>query len=376
MKLLAIHNANDTPDKQNAVDLWRIWRPLREIAKRSDWEITEREHLIHEDDALVAPEAFTKEELEKAEAELKQYDVIYTSYSSILNPALFTLCKIMKDRHNVKLVIDVDDNVFAIEEENIGWWMKVTHQQTFFLQQIVRHADYLTTTTDRLKKELAKRNENAKIYVVPNFISEDYKAGPPVNGTKVKIGYFGGASHYSDLHETGFLPALEKLMHENKNVIAETCGIYAEDYLPKARYTYNEGARGHKWLTDIIPKLNYDICVAPLRPSSFTECKSVIKWMESAMIHAPLIASNVTPYKQVIRSGFDGVLVANDSGEWYKALKDLVDNEQKRRDIAKAAEGRVRDKYLIENNYNVLENALKEIYEDNQTKPQSIILQA
>lgn len=376
MKLLVIHSAELENDKVSAVDLWRISRPIAELKKHVDWEITERAGLINEFDQYKAPEEFTDEELEKAAEELSQYDVVYGVYSKFMNPAIFSLMMVLKDRHGVKLAIDVDDNVFAINEDNLGWWMKMTHHQTFMLQQAIRSADYLITSSEILRKELAERNPNALIQVVPNYISADYKAGPPVNGTKVKIGYFGGASHFSDLHESGFLPALAKLMHENKNIIAESCGIPSEEYLPKARYTYNEGAKGHDWVNKIIPSLNYDIAVAPLLANDFNKCKTAIKWMEAAKIHAPLVASNVSPYKEVIRNKFDGLLVANDSTQWYDALKLLVDDEVKRKELAEAAEKRVNEKHMIENNWEPLKKALEKIHANNITSKQSIILQA
>ncbi len=376
MKILVIHSADNKDERTvSQVDIWRIWRPVRELRNHVDWDITERQSIIKNIGKYKTSADFTEEEMNASYEELKQYDIIYGSYTSFMNPMVFSLCMVLQQKEGVKLVLDVDDNVFHINEDNVGWWLKMSHEQTFQLQQIVKNVSYIITTNPILAGVMHERNPNAKIGIVPNYISKDYEASVPQN-KRLRIGYFGGASHYKDLHETGVLEAIEKLMHEYRNIEFETAGIYSEKYLPKARYTYNPGKRGHAWHTEVFPKLQYDICLAPLKENQFNVCKTAIKWQEAAMMHAPTVASNIPPYRGTIRHNKDGLLVANDQGEWYAAIKQLIDDEALRKELANNAETRVRKDMLIENNWTDLKQALEIIHEDNFTGKKSIILQA
>jgi glycosyltransferase involved in cell wall biosynthesis len=361
VKILVIHSAYNEQKTQSQVDIWRIWRPIREIKKHTDWEIVEQPSIIKDIKKYTKKTEFTEEEMAKNVEHLKKFDMIYASYTSFLDPILFTFAMVVQQKHGVKLVMDFDDNMFHINEDNIGWWLKMTHEKTFQLQQIVRNVEYITTSSPKLMKVIQERNPNAKIKLVPNFISEDYKAEPPDNKDILRIGYFGGASHYGDLHWTGVTEALQKLMHEYKNIHFESAGIPTEYYLPTKRKHYNPGSRGHAWYQKIFPMLQYDISIAPLLDNPFNNCKTAIKWQEATMMHSPLIASNVSPYKEQIRNKVDGLLVANDPSEWYKALKKLVDDVQYRKELVKNAQERVAKDYMIENKWTVLRDALTEL---------------
>lgn len=373
MKILALHSAFNDQKSQSQVDIWRIWRPMREIEKNTDWQVNHQPSIIRDIAKYTKKTEFTEEEMNKNAEHLKQYDMIYASYSTFLDPVMFTFAMVICKKYGIKLVLDVDDNVFGINEDNIGWWLKMDHEKTFYLQQMIKHAELMTVSTPILEKEIKKRNPNARTIVVPNFISHDYKADKPDNGKIIRIGYFGGASHYGDLHWTGVTEALQKLMHEYKNIHFESAGIPTEYYLPTMRKHYNPGARGHEWVEKIFPNLKYDISVAPLMDNEFNRCKTAIKWQEATMMHSPLIASNVSPYKEQIRNKFDGLLVANDSSEWYKALKTLVDDVEYRNTLVENAKHRIG---FIEDKWTVLKEALEVLHADHSAGKSSLILQA
>jgi hypothetical protein len=358
MKLLAIHTGNS--ENAHMVDEWRIARPLRFTAPHVDWEITERETLIQNIHELTSPETFTDAELEKAVEDVGQYDVVWGSYTSFLNPMTFALTQFITDKHGTKFVLDVDDNVFAINPDNIGWWFKMSHDKTYDLQTIIRNAQYLTTTNEVLKAELAKRS-SATITVIPNYITKAYEQHKPDNGDKLVIGYFGGASHFNDLHQTGMTEAVERIMHRYKHVYFTTCGIPVEDYLPRGRYKYIGGKKGHAWLNEVFPSLQYDISLGPLTDSIFNLSKSDIKWQESAMMGAAFVGSDLGPngpYNRTVSQNVDGILVKNTAEDWYKALERLVTKPTVRARLVANARRRVKRYMLIEHNWVNIKEAL------------------
>lgn len=344
MKLLAVHSVLPESKRATGVDIWRIWSPLQELKKNTDWEIDEQPTLIKDIAEYKNEREFSEAEMEKAATHLGQYDVIWTAYFS--NPTFYALLRVVQARYGTKFVLDVDDDLFSIKLDN-PIWLKLTDENVYHMQCMIRDADFLTTTTEELASVLRERRKQPKesVFVIPNAIRDDYKEYDPDNGDKIKIGYFGGSSHINDVHATNLLPALERIMHENKNVIVETCGMPIEAYLPKARYSYNEGGEGLDWATKVFPKLNYDIALGPLEVCPFADGKSNIKWQESTRMGAAFVASNTGPYKS-LKNGVNAYLVENTEEDWYKAIKKLVDSPKQRRIIVENARNDLRTQTL------------------------------
>lgn len=304
------------------VDRWRIYNPIKELKKHVDWEIDEQPTLIKDIEKYKSKEEFTPEELERAAKHLGQYDIIWSTYFT--NPTFYALLKVVNAKYGTKFILDIDDDMFAIKEDN-PIWLKLTDENIYHMQCMIRDADFVSTTTERLAHVVRERREAPPetVLVIPNYISDEYKHEPFDNNGQIMIGYFGGSSHYNDVHESGVIEAIEKIMHEHKNVRFTTVGMVVDKYVPKARYTYNKGAQGEKWLTEVFPTLDFDISIAPIDNSRFSQCKSNIKWQESTRMGAAFVASNVGPY-QDLYNGVQAMLVDNTMESWYKALKKLV----------------------------------------------------
>lgn len=361
MKILIVHSGNNPDTAIHQVDLWRVSHPLKELRKHVDWQIDERPTIMLHAEKYKTAKDFTEEELQKTVDNLATYDVVIGSYTVYMHGMVFALCKLVEDKYKTKFVLDMDDNLFAINRDNIGWWTKMSHEKTHELQTIVLKSKYIITTNHHLAGELKKRDVK-NVEIVPNFISQGYKQYHPNNGDKVKIGYFGGSSHFYDVHNTGFTDALERIMHKYKNVIAESAGMPIENYLPKSRYTYEAGARGYKWETEIFPALQFDISVGPLVDNVFNLSKSDIKWQETARMGAAFVGSNVRPYAETVRNGVDGLIVENTEEAWYEALEKLVLDADYRKKIAKNAEERVNKDFALETHWQPLKEAIERIY--------------
>jgi glycosyltransferase involved in cell wall biosynthesis len=339
MKLLAVHGIgwNKNKQKEKATDLWRIKRPIDELKKHVDWQIDEQPTLIPEMDKYKAFEDFTPDELEKAAVKLGEYDIIWAGYFS--NPSFYSLLRAVHARYGTKFVMDVDDDLFSIKIDN-PVWLKLTDENVYFMQCMVRDVDYLTVTTEELATTMRSKRPDKKpesVIVIPNYIPDTYKHDPIDNGDDIVIGYMGGSSHIFDIDQSGMVDAVEKIMHENKNVKFVACGMPIEKYLPKARYTYLEGAPSTDFVDKVFPELNFDISVAPLEECLFANGKSNIKWQESTRMGAAFVATNTGPYK-TLNSGFNCLLVKNTPEDWYRALKRLVDNPKLRKGLVEQAQ--------------------------------------
>jgi hypothetical protein len=359
MKLLVIHTAeHPDQDKRSAVDRWRLQTPVRELRKHCpDWQIDERPSVIPEIQKYKDKREFTETELNQAFEDLCSYDVIWSSYQS--NPTIFSLLQVVQDR-GTGYIMDVDDNMFAINEDN-PVWLALNDKNVLHMQLMIRSNRWLSTTTEELASVFRERrpdHESESVFVNPNFINDDYQHPKFDNDPIIRIGFFGGSSHYGDLHNTGVLPAIERLMHEYKNVHFVSTGMPIDHYLPKSRFTLNDAKKGDAWLKSIYPNLNYDISIAPLEDNLFNKGKSNIKWQESTRMGSLFVASDVGPYAGLPTG--TAMLTKNSPEAWYKTLKQAIDNTSERQQTIQRATQALQD-YRLETHWQTHKNMIETV---------------
>lgn len=350
MKILAVGSGCLTdPNKQSQVDIWRITRPLTELAKHVDWTIDHSPTYIPGFDKYKDLKEFTAEEMEKAFEHISQYDIVFSSYHP--DPTAYTMLKVARDRAGTQFIMDCDDDMFAINPDN-PFWMKITDEQVYWMQRMIADNDWITTPSHVLARQFRKWRDatDNTVTVIPNYISDDYQHPKFDHGDELVIGYFGGASHYADLHESGVLPAIEKLMHENKKLRFKSVGMVVDKYIPRGRFTFDGGQRGTKWLTEVYPNLNIDIAIGPLLPNLFNEGKSNIKYQEATRAGAVFIASNIGPYA-TLKNGVNAVLVENTQEAWYDALKAVVGSTGYRKGLLERAQTDLKNNWRLEDHW-------------------------
>lgn len=362
MKILLLHSIQDNTRTMSAVDLWRIYRPWKELKKHVDWQIDEAPTAIKELEKYKDKKDFTPAELEKSAKWLGQYDIIHASYFT--NAAQFALLMTVQKMYGTKFILDVDDDMFSINPDN-PFWLKCTHEDVFNMQQMIRHVDWITTTTERLAHELRQRRQQKAntVMVVPNYLPDVYKERKSDNGDKVVIGYFGGASHYRDLNETGAIEGVERVMHKHKNVLFKSVGMPVDKYLPRGRYEFIEGQRGTDWAEKLYPTLKFDISIAPLEDTVFARGKSNIKWLESTRMGAAFVGSNIGPY-QKLRHGECAVLIRNDTESWEYALDELVTDVAKRKALVKNSKDQLKKEWRLEDHWQVLKDVIERVHNE------------
>lgn len=353
MKILAVHSAilPDAP-KQSQVDHWRIYRPMQELAKHTGWEIEHSPTFIPKFDKYKDKSEFTEEEFQQAYMNLAEYDIIFSSYHA--DASAFTLLQVLARRAGVQYVMDVDDDVFGINPDN-PFWLKMTDDKVYHMQRMIAHNPWIITPSEHLAERFRDRRPGLpkdSVTVIPNYIADVYQAPPFDNGDELVIGYMGGASHYADLHDSGCLEAIQKLMHENKHIRFKIVGMIVDTYLPRGRVTREDGMRGTDFFDKVFPTLAMDISIAPLLPNIFNNGKSNIKWQEMTRAGAVTVASDFGPYKG-LKDGVNALLVKQNTPEgWYKALKMLIERPALRKLLLENAQKDVKLNWRLENEGN------------------------
>jgi glycosyltransferase involved in cell wall biosynthesis len=367
MKVLVVgSHVIANPKLQSQVDWWRLGRPMRELAKHVDWQIDHSPTYIPGFDKYKDLKEFTPEEMERAFAAICEYDIVYSSYHP--DPTAYTMLKVARDRCGTQFIMDCDDDMFSINPDN-PFWMKITDEQVYWMQRMIADNDWIVTPSPVLAERFRKwRQYDAEtVTVIPNYISDDYAHPPVDNGEDVVIGYCGGSSHYADLHETGVLRAVEKLMHENKHIRFKSVGMVVDKYIPRGRFEFNPGQRGTKFLTDVFPKLGFDIALGPLLPNLFNEGKSNIKWQESTRAGAAFVASRMGPY-QTLKNGVTAVLVENTTEAWYGALKELTTNHAYRLGLVRRSQDELERSWRLEDHWQPYQRLFERVYKYKQKR--------
>jgi glycosyltransferase involved in cell wall biosynthesis len=348
----------------------------------------------------------------------KKYQIVHihrnvgSSYEATVN-----LIEHLK-REGIKVVVDLDDYWLPTREHPIHSLIV----QNKIHEKIVtnlKHADYVTTTTELFANEIRKYNKN--VIVLPNAINpeEPQFKEPTLESDKIRVGWLGGSSHLHDLKlMEGFV---QKNASINDKIQYVLCGFdirgsvteinqqtgeqqqrpikphetvwmkYEEIFTNKYRIldeqykNYLFEFKEEDYVTDItLPykrvwtkpvnsyAMNYskfDISLAPIKNHIFNRVKSQLKVIEAGFYKKALIASNVGPYtidlKHSLQNGnfVDGNALLVDEtknhADWSRYIKKLVDNPNMIVDMGERLYETVKDTYDLRN----VTKTRKEFYE-------------
>ncbi len=360
MKILVAHSDPGFKER-HAIDIWRIVRPFAELEKHVDWQIDYRPHLI--DQSLMNPDdTIPADALIKELQKLGEYDIVWTGYFA--DAVLLDALVFASQQFGFRLVVDCDDDFWSIAPSNPIYRKPSGVKDVQETRYVLENTPFLVVSTQNLKDGMDKRR-TGKSYILPNYIG-GYKHKPFDNGSDCVIVFFGGAAHRPEFEKTGFLPALKRLMKTYPNVRAGAVGVDFPGMTGtlKKRYTFHPGKPGQAYLDELWPNINADISVAPLLDNTFNRRKTNIKWLETALIPAAFVGSNIPPYAGTVENDVTGVLVENTEDAWYAALEKLVLDKALRLKLAHNALEAVKREWLVENKWQTLKTIIEMVYSE------------
>ena len=142
----------------------------------------------------------------------------------------------------------------------------------------------------------------------------------------------------------------------NKNIISEDYKKYLLKYSNEEYKGHNiyQGSYIRRWtlpLTRYGEHYNYcDVCMAPLAENIFNEVKSELKIIEAGLTKKVLIAQDYSIYKELIQHNYNGILInkKNNTRGWYEAIKYLINNPEKVKELSQNLYDYVVNKYTLE----------------------------
>lgn len=235
----------------------------------------------------------------------------------------------LKEKSKV-LVADYDDLLFG--EKNVLYspsYINGTASKRLAMKanesytKALDYFDLFTVSTEPLAKCLVKINPNAQTCVIHNGISQRWfeLAGMTRPVRNKVIGYFaGGACHNKDFFS--IISALGSCLDSHDDIqllvpemLSVPKGILAENKLSFFK-------RKHfLCLPEVMAKCSLNI--APLLDNEFNRCKSAIKFLESAAVGVPLVATSIPDFE---RFSFPGLRFAASLKEWDAQLGEIQGN--------------------------------------------------
>lgn len=279
-------------------------------------------------------------------------------------------------RRGVKVVLEYDDNVFAVspysphyaqygaeeftddttgikvwQDGKGGFSIDENLRRLENVQRACEMADMVTVTQPHLAEVFSDYNKN--IACLPNYIDPSLWQKLPLkrkNPEEVRLFWAGGCSHYVDwLHLVEPLRVVMAKYPHVKLVVMGQAFKATLAKLPQDRVEF------HPWVHfDAYPLkvsiLDPDIALIPLDDNEFNRCKSNIKWVEMSAMGIPSVVSAVSPYFEYYNGG-NMVAVENDEANWIQALSEAIENPLLRAKIGGAAQRTVLDMFDINHGY-------------------------
>lgn len=240
-----------------------------------------------------------------------------------------------------RLVYELDDDPFEIETHNPVAFAYGRPEAQDSIAHCMQVASLVTVSTEPLAERM--RTYNPNVVVLKNRIDESLLSIERPRRDKVTIGWAGGASHLYDLGECAY--GLRKTIDRHRDVDVHFIG-------PDFTSVIRRPIRHTPWCpttTDYYRLIDFDIGLAPLKPSVFARSKSYIKALEYAALGIPVIASDVEPYRDFVVDGVTGYLIRRDH-EWASRMRDLIHDADMRADMGAKAKQVAAD-YTIQNGW-------------------------
>lgn len=157
--------------------------------------------------------------------------------------------------------------------------------------------------------------------------------------SSVTVCYHGTASHSAELV---WLPPIVSAVQKNvNNAHFEVFGDHQVNKkyrdIPRVSVLHPMSWQNYLAYTATVRR---DIALAPLLPQPFNKGRGPTKFFDFVRMGAVGLYTDVSPYRDFVRDGVDGILLANDPDAWVSAISQLAREPERRQALVAAARTR------------------------------------
>lgn len=320
-----------------------------------------------------------------ADVDLLNYSiVIFLRQISFFKDKMFSTCERLK-RLGIKIILDIDD-YWELPKEHKWHEMYVKKNIADVTIETIKKMDWITTTTGYFADKIKKYNSN--VTVLPNCISPDEKQFEirKIESQRLQFGWVGGVFHQPDIESIKYCFKKINAVYSQKEIKDKyqlLVGGFScnKEYLEienifTSNYSFrNYDTTYYNYLKQCTPSMEHisfdkeyrrlwgkdiehygdlynqiDVALVPLKDNVFNNCKSELKIVEAGWMKKAVICSNVTPYKEFIKHGVNGLLVSPSRNDidWMVNIRKLTLNPSMVEDMAEALHETIKEKFDID----------------------------
>ncbi|GGX46658.1 hypothetical protein GCM10007385_12820 [Tateyamaria omphalii] len=271
-------------------------------------------------------------EVDKAAAECAFFD-LWICYRT---PAYYGVLKLLSQARalDIPTVFEIDDLILdptLFPETRDSYGNAIDEDQyaelrvlPFLYAAVARCCRFGIASTDALSEHLAKLVQSGQSFVLPNGIDAGHLSAMQslvpdrtADAPDVIRVFVGSAtkSHKDHVAEV-FVPQAVKIAQAFPGKVQfSLCGSFDDLYRnldDTARRAIGHIELGWDYASYLSTLSGFDINVVPLEKSTFTDCKSEIKWLEASLLGVPSVLAATDAYTRCVDDGATGLLVKNE----------------------------------------------------------------
>ncbi len=261
-------------------------------------------------------------------------------------------------KHRLPVWLDYDDLLSSIPTSNPAC-EAYDDKAIQLIGEMCDQADVVTCSTLDLKLNFEERygiTDPNKFVVIPNAWCLDFFPKTPVFRDNKFCLQRGSSTHINDLLE--FSEPIIEVMNNNPDWSIDFIGynpFFITNKLKKSNYT--KGMPIDMYL-DILPDLDYSICIVPLHDNPFNHSKSNIAFLESTYAGAVCLAPSFMEWQR------PGIINYTNKEDFGKKLKAMMDGEYDLKDLHSKAWNYIQSELSLtkvnELRWNVIKRLLKQ----------------
>lgn len=271
----------------------------------------------------------------------------------------------LKQNSNVKLVVDVDDDLFSITECHPEY--EAYRNRLGRFKRLLGLADIVTTSTGLVAEGLAPYlSKVCSNMIIPNQLDDRIWGRPSVKAAaeseQINMLYSGTETHDEDLRVIeGAASKATQILRERfgKELSITVLGGTRLSLRGMTVRRVPDNMRAYpRYASWVIENGPFDLAIAPLSLNNpLNRAKSDLKYLEYTALGIPAIYTLIEPYRNTISTMDNGILVANnDERSWCDAMVKLASDDALRERMARRAVVDVSDNRLLSNTFNQWKN--------------------
>lgn len=215
---------------------------------------------------------------------------------------------------NIKVWVDIDDDVFCLPEWSPSYKLLTTNEVFWNTKQCVRLADIVTVTTERLRQVYSQLNPET--YVIENAFNDYNFSLPEFPSNRKIINWRGSDFHRGDL--ISFFKQIKKFSELNEdwkwNFIGNTDNRlwYIVEHM---RCTFMDELPINTYFRVMSEELFPAVQVSPLMDIPFNYGKSNIAWIEGILAGACHVGPDFPEFQK------PGIINYNGPDDFYDKLE-------------------------------------------------------